>query len=173
MGQSSWKIWSITTAPCYFCSFRLVGYEGLEVINPEGGTEDAEEEAQRGRWKQEVHHLLFRSLWSIVYIWFYLPQLPYTFFCFFNSRILKSNEHCNLTGCYIFQDPMCCVRITPFFLLLMEESNSCTLTHTPMSLTSCVIILNIYLQHTKKQLHNHLTAHYSNSWIDLEAIKLE
>ncbi|XP_058099283.1 oxysterol-binding protein-related protein 3C-like [Magnolia sinica] len=31
----------------------LIGYEGLEVINPEGGTEDAEEEAQRGRWKQE------------------------------------------------------------------------------------------------------------------------
>lgn len=36
------------------CSFRLLGYEGLEVINPEGGTEDAEAEAQRGRWKQEV-----------------------------------------------------------------------------------------------------------------------
>ncbi|GLT89573.1 hypothetical protein SLE2022_075510 [Rubroshorea leprosula] len=31
----------------------LLGYEGLEVINPEGGTEDAEEEAKRGRWKQE------------------------------------------------------------------------------------------------------------------------
>lgn len=31
----------------------MVGYEGLEVINPEGGTEDAEHEAQRGRWKQE------------------------------------------------------------------------------------------------------------------------
>ncbi|KAI3800869.1 hypothetical protein L1987_28968 [Smallanthus sonchifolius] len=31
----------------------LLGYEGLEVINPEGGTEDAEVEAQRGRWKQE------------------------------------------------------------------------------------------------------------------------
>ncbi|KAI4385553.1 hypothetical protein MLD38_003566 [Melastoma candidum] len=31
----------------------LLGYEGLEVINPEGGKEDAEEEAQRGRWKQE------------------------------------------------------------------------------------------------------------------------
>lgn len=33
-----------------------MGYEGLEVINPEGGTEDAEEEAQRGRWKQEVQY---------------------------------------------------------------------------------------------------------------------
>ncbi|KAL1200559.1 Oxysterol-binding protein-related protein 3A [Cardamine amara subsp. amara] len=31
----------------------LMGYEGLEVINPEGSTEDAEEEASRGRWKQE------------------------------------------------------------------------------------------------------------------------
>ncbi|KAF7845479.1 Oxysterol-binding protein-related protein 3A [Senna tora] len=31
----------------------LMGYEGLEVINPEGGTEDAEEEAKKGRWKQE------------------------------------------------------------------------------------------------------------------------
>ncbi|PPR84344.1 hypothetical protein GOBAR_AA36373 [Gossypium barbadense] len=31
----------------------LLGYEGVEVINPEGGKEDAEEEAHRGRWKQE------------------------------------------------------------------------------------------------------------------------
>ncbi|GFP90135.1 oxysterol-binding protein-related protein 3a [Phtheirospermum japonicum] len=31
----------------------LLGYEGLEVINPEGGTEDAEVEAHKGRWKQE------------------------------------------------------------------------------------------------------------------------
>ncbi|KAK7255800.1 hypothetical protein RIF29_29221 [Crotalaria pallida] len=31
----------------------LMGYEGLEVINPEGGNEDAEEEAKKGRWKQE------------------------------------------------------------------------------------------------------------------------
>jgi hypothetical protein len=31
----------------------LLGYEGLEVINPDGGTDDAEEEALRGRWKQE------------------------------------------------------------------------------------------------------------------------
>ncbi|KAI4354503.1 hypothetical protein L6164_003357 [Bauhinia variegata] len=31
----------------------LLGYEGLEVINPEGGTEDAEEEARKGRWKDE------------------------------------------------------------------------------------------------------------------------
>ncbi|ONK76924.1 uncharacterized protein A4U43_C02F1300 [Asparagus officinalis] len=31
----------------------LLGYEGLEVINPEGGTDDAEAEAAKGRWKQE------------------------------------------------------------------------------------------------------------------------
>jgi len=31
----------------------MLGYEGLEVVNPDGGTEDAEDEAQRGRWKQE------------------------------------------------------------------------------------------------------------------------
>ncbi|KAG5515284.1 hypothetical protein RHGRI_036355 [Rhododendron griersonianum] len=31
----------------------LLGYEGVEVINPEGGKDDAEEEAVRGRWKQE------------------------------------------------------------------------------------------------------------------------
>ncbi|KAL5754023.1 hypothetical protein ACOSP7_022243 [Xanthoceras sorbifolium] len=32
----------------------LLGYEGLEVMNPEGRTEDSEEEAKRERWKQEV-----------------------------------------------------------------------------------------------------------------------
>ncbi|XP_015960727.1 oxysterol-binding protein-related protein 3A [Arachis duranensis] len=31
----------------------IMGYEGLEVVNPEGGTEDAAEEAEKGRWKQE------------------------------------------------------------------------------------------------------------------------
>lgn len=40
---------------CFFLWFlSLMGYEGLEVINPEGSTDDAEEEASRGRWKQEV-----------------------------------------------------------------------------------------------------------------------
>lgn len=44
--------------------YRLLGYEGVEVINPEGGKEDAEEEAQRGRWKPEVLILLvyFRNV---------------------------------------------------------------------------------------------------------------
>lgn len=32
----------------------MLGYEGLEVVNPEGGNEDAGAEAQRGRWKAEV-----------------------------------------------------------------------------------------------------------------------
>ncbi|CAN6471768.1 unnamed protein product [Victoria cruziana] len=41
----------------------LLGYEGLEVINPEGGTEDAEEEAQRGRWKQEERD----SYWKMMH----------------------------------------------------------------------------------------------------------
>lgn len=31
----------------------LLGYEGLEVINPEGGQDDSQEEAKKGRWKQE------------------------------------------------------------------------------------------------------------------------
>lgn len=32
--------------------------DGMQVINPEGGKEDAEEEAQRGRWKDEVGYLV-------------------------------------------------------------------------------------------------------------------
>ncbi|KAK1264813.1 Oxysterol-binding protein-related protein 3C [Acorus gramineus] len=40
----------------------VLGYEGLEVINPEGGTEDAEEEARRGRWRQEDRD----SYWKIM-----------------------------------------------------------------------------------------------------------
>ncbi|PSR86717.1 Oxysterol-binding protein-related protein like [Actinidia chinensis var. chinensis] len=31
----------------------LLGYEGMEVIDPDGGKDDAEEEANKGRWKQE------------------------------------------------------------------------------------------------------------------------
>ncbi|KAE8656806.1 Oxysterol-binding protein-related protein 3C [Hibiscus syriacus] len=40
----------------------LLGYEGVEVINPEGGKEDAEEEAQRGRWKQEERESYWRMM---------------------------------------------------------------------------------------------------------------
>ncbi|XLR19035.1 hypothetical protein HN51_065710, partial [Arachis hypogaea] len=32
----------------------IMGYEGLEVVNPKGGTKDAVEEAEKGQWKQEV-----------------------------------------------------------------------------------------------------------------------
>jgi hypothetical protein len=39
----------------------LLGYEGLEVINPDGGEEDAEEEAKKGRLKQEVFLALLIS----------------------------------------------------------------------------------------------------------------
>lgn len=45
-------------------AFSLMGYEGLEVINPEGSTEDAEEEAGRGRWKQEVYDSDFTEEFS-------------------------------------------------------------------------------------------------------------
>ncbi|OVA16525.1 Oxysterol-binding protein [Macleaya cordata] len=40
----------------------LLSYEGVEVINPEGGTEDAAAEAGRGRWKQEERD----SYWKIM-----------------------------------------------------------------------------------------------------------
>jgi len=47
----------------------------VEVINPEGGKEDAEEEAQKGRWKQEVFIYLFIfNLWLfLVFLYFQLP----------------------------------------------------------------------------------------------------
>lgn len=46
----------------HFFNSRLLGYEGVEVINPDGGKEDAEEEAQKGRWKQEVLILYYYLL---------------------------------------------------------------------------------------------------------------
>lgn len=55
-----------------FTCFRLLGYEGLEVINPEGGTEDAEAEAERGRWKKEV---LLLSHYD-AQLSYYLRQFP-------------------------------------------------------------------------------------------------
>ncbi|RZC78885.1 hypothetical protein C5167_003104 [Papaver somniferum] len=39
-----------------------LGIKGLEVINPEGGTEDAEEEAHKGRWKQEDRDSYWRMM---------------------------------------------------------------------------------------------------------------
>ncbi|GLT43333.1 hypothetical protein SLA2020_172920 [Shorea laevis] len=41
----------------------FLGNEGVEVINPEGGKEDAEEEAQRGRWKPEERE----SYWKMMH----------------------------------------------------------------------------------------------------------
>jgi hypothetical protein len=38
----------------FYAVYRMVGYEGLEVINPDGGAYDAEAEFMRGQWKQEV-----------------------------------------------------------------------------------------------------------------------
>lgn len=43
--------------------FRLPSNEEVEVINPEGGKEDAEEEAQRGRWKDEVTNRMIQVSW--------------------------------------------------------------------------------------------------------------
>ncbi|KAJ6992860.1 hypothetical protein NC653_016078 [Populus alba x Populus x berolinensis] len=44
----------------------LVPYEGLEVVNPEGGTEDAEEEASKGRWKQEDRDSYWKMMQNYV-----------------------------------------------------------------------------------------------------------
>ncbi|XP_057536110.1 oxysterol-binding protein-related protein 3C-like [Amaranthus tricolor] len=41
----------------------LLGYENLEVVNPEGGKDDAEEEAHKGRWKQEERD----SYWKMMH----------------------------------------------------------------------------------------------------------
>ena len=45
---------SVKIACFLLLACRLLGYEGMEVINPDGGKDDAEEEANKGRWKQEV-----------------------------------------------------------------------------------------------------------------------
>lgn len=53
--------------PFLLSASRLLGYEGVEVINPEGGKDDAEEEAVRGRWKQEVSCLsIFLNLFLLL-----------------------------------------------------------------------------------------------------------
>ncbi|GAA0185412.1 transfer/carrier protein [Lithospermum erythrorhizon] len=44
----------------------LTGSEGLEVINPEGGKEDAEEEAQKGRWQQEERDGYWKMMQSYI-----------------------------------------------------------------------------------------------------------
>ncbi|XP_021716127.1 oxysterol-binding protein-related protein 3C-like [Chenopodium quinoa] len=40
----------------------FIGYENLEVVNPEGGKDDAEEEAHKGRWKQEERDSYWRMM---------------------------------------------------------------------------------------------------------------
>ncbi|KAJ7556693.1 hypothetical protein O6H91_05G094200 [Diphasiastrum complanatum] len=42
---------------------HLLGFEGLEVINPEGGQDDAEEEARKGRFKPEDRE----SYWKMMH----------------------------------------------------------------------------------------------------------
>lgn len=44
----------------------MLGYENLEVINPEGGKEDAEEEARRGRWKQEERDSYWKMMQNYI-----------------------------------------------------------------------------------------------------------
>lgn len=50
--SSKIRVWQVVA----FSLYSLVGYEGLEVINPDGGTDDVHEEASKGRWKQEVRY---------------------------------------------------------------------------------------------------------------------
>ena len=72
---------------------RLLGYEGVEVINPDGGKEDAEEEAQRGRWKPEVHILPV----YFVNVIFAVPTF-FSITLFFTSWLDIENAH----GCHSY-----------------------------------------------------------------------
>lgn len=54
-------LWSVDEICLLVYFLSLMGYEGIEVINPDGSTEDAEEEAGRGRWKQEVYIAIYLS----------------------------------------------------------------------------------------------------------------
>ncbi|KAH9308446.1 hypothetical protein KI387_036357, partial [Taxus chinensis] len=40
----------------------LMGYEGLEVVNPDGGQDDVEEEAHKGRWQKEDRDSYWRMM---------------------------------------------------------------------------------------------------------------
>ncbi|KAL2229485.1 oxysterol-binding protein-related protein 3A-like [Sesamum indicum] len=44
----------------------LLGYQGLEIINPDGGTEDTEVEAQKGRWKPEDRDSYWRMMQNYI-----------------------------------------------------------------------------------------------------------
>ena len=52
LGQISFYVKFCAQYDLMYRVYCLMGYEGLEVVNPEGGTADAEEEARRGRWTQ-------------------------------------------------------------------------------------------------------------------------
>ncbi|GFS37858.1 OSBP(oxysterol binding protein)-related protein 3C [Actinidia rufa] len=57
----------------------LLGYEGMEVINPDGGKDDAEEEANKGRWKQETGPMNVRIPtcgWCMLHHGQYLSTMP-------------------------------------------------------------------------------------------------
>ncbi|XP_057864857.1 oxysterol-binding protein-related protein 3A isoform X1 [Cryptomeria japonica] len=41
---------------------NLMGYEGLRVVNPEGGQDDVREEAHKGRWKKEDRDSFWRMM---------------------------------------------------------------------------------------------------------------
>ncbi|CAI9768510.1 unnamed protein product [Fraxinus pennsylvanica] len=66
----------------------LLGYEGVEVINPEGGKDDAEEEAQRGRWKQEHHGQ---------YLFTMHTNVPGSLSIQFLERLMKCFNHGGIT----------------------------------------------------------------------------
>ncbi|GAA0140027.1 transfer/carrier protein [Lithospermum erythrorhizon] len=44
----------------------VIAHEGLEVVNPEGGKEDAEEEAHKGRWQQEERDSYWKMMQSYI-----------------------------------------------------------------------------------------------------------
>lgn len=73
-----------------FFLLRLIAYEGVEVINPEGGKEDAEEEAQRGRWKDEVFtHLNTFLFFSLIETFAETYLLS---FCEFNRNVIVTGR---------------------------------------------------------------------------------
>jgi hypothetical protein len=43
-------------------SVNTVKHQGVEIINPEGGTEDTEEEAKKGRWRQEDRDSYWKNM---------------------------------------------------------------------------------------------------------------
>ena len=91
----------------------MVGYEGLEVINPEGSTEDAAEEANRGRWKQEDRDgywkMMQKYIGSDVTSMVTLPVIifePMTML----QKMAEVCVHYNNISCFVlFDDDMCFV----------------------------------------------------------------